>query len=222
MGLSAGSRIWWMTVVGVAADVRYSGLEAGPTVDVYYPQALFPQAAITLIARTRGDPLNEVSEVRERIQTVDRDAFVTDVRSMDQLIARSQAERRAGTLLVSVFGALALVLAVFGVFTVITQAVVQRRFEMGIRSALGAEPRRLVALAMGTALQPAAIGVAIGVVGAIAIRHLVESSLFGVTSSDATSWIAACALILTACVAAGYVPARRAAQVDPMTVLRSE
>jgi putative ABC transport system permease protein len=222
MGLSVGPQTWWMTVVGVAEDVRYSGLEADPTVDLYYPQSLFPQAAITLIARTRGDPLNEVSAVRERIRTVDQDAFVTDVRSMDQLIARSQAERRAGTLLVGVFSALALVLAVFGVYTVITQAVVQRRFEMGIRSALGAEPRRLVALAMRTALQPAVIGLAIGGPGATAVTHLMQSSLFGITSSDSISWVAASAIMLTACVVAGYVPARCAAHIDPMSVLRTE
>ena len=79
-----------------AGDVRYAGLETDPTVDVYYPQGLFPQAAITLIARTRGDSLNEVSEVRARIRAVDYDAFVADVRSMEQVIADSQAERRAG------------------------------------------------------------------------------------------------------------------------------
>ena len=82
-----------MTVVGVAGDVQYAGLETDPTVDVYLPQGLFPQAAITLIARTQGDPLNEVTEVRERIRTVDQHAFVTNIRSMDQLIAGSQAER---------------------------------------------------------------------------------------------------------------------------------
>jgi hypothetical protein len=116
-------------------------------------------AAITLIARTRGDPLDEAPAVRERIRAVDQHAFVTDIRSMNQLIAGSQAERRAGTLLTGVFSALALVLAVFGVYTVITQALVQRQSEMGIRSALGAEPRQLVALAMRTALKPATIGV---------------------------------------------------------------
>ncbi|PYR49908.1 MAG: hypothetical protein DMF89_10930, partial [Acidobacteria bacterium] len=84
MGLTTRPQTWWMTVVGVAGDVRYSGLEAGPTIDVYYPQALFPQAAITLIARTRGDPFNAVSDVRDRIRAVDRDAFITDVRSMNQ------------------------------------------------------------------------------------------------------------------------------------------
>jgi putative ABC transport system permease protein len=222
MGLSVAPQTWWMTVVGVAEDIRYSGLEADPTVDVYYPQSLFPQAAITLIARTRVDPLHEVSTVRERIRTVDQDAFVTDVRSMDELIARSQAERRAGTLLVGTFSALALVLAVFGVYTVITQAVVQRQFEMGIRLALGAEPRRLIALAMRTALQPAMIGVAIGGLGATAVTRLMRSSLFGISSSDSMSWVGACATILIACIVAGYVPARQAARVDPMSVLRTE
>jgi putative ABC transport system permease protein len=222
MGLTAGPQTWWMTVVGVAGDVRYSGLEANPTIDVYYPQALFPQAAITLIARTRGDPVNAASDVRERIRAVDRDAFITDVRSMNQLIARSQAERRAGTMLVGVFSAVALVLAVFGVYSVIGHAVVQRQFEMGIRSALGAGRRRLIALAMRTALEPATIGVAIGIPGAIGVIRLLQASLFGVTGSDSTSWIGAGVLILTACVVGGYVPARRAARVDPMTVLRAE
>jgi putative ABC transport system permease protein len=222
MGLSVGSRTWWMTVVGIAGDVRYSGLETRPTVDVYYPQALFPQAAITLIARTRDDPLNEMSNVRERIRAVDRDAFMTDVRSMDALIAGSQAERRAGTLLMSVFSALALVLIVFGVYSVITQAVVQRRFEMAIRSALGAAPRSLVTLTMRTALQPTVIGVAIGLAGALAVSRLLTSLLFGITSSDPITWAGACAVVISACVVAGYLPARRAARVDPMTVLRAE
>jgi putative ABC transport system permease protein len=189
---------------------------------LYYPQALFPQAAITLITRTAGDPLIEVAEVRERIRTVDSDAFVTDIRSMDQLIAGSQAGRRAGTLLIGIFSALALVLTVFGVYSLIMQVVVHRRFEMGIRSALGAEPWRLVALAMWTVLQPAVIGIAVGLCGAAAVTRLMHASLFGVTSSDATSWVAACAVILIGCIVAGYVPARRAARVDPMVALRCE
>ena len=147
---------------------------------------------------------------------------MTDVRSMDQLIAGSQAERRAGTLLMGVFSAVALVLAVFGVYSVITEAVVQRRFEMGIRSALGAAPRRLVALAMRTTLRPTVIGVAIGIVGALAVTRLMKSSLFGITSSDSITWAATCTVMITASVIAGYVPARRAARVDPMTALRAE
>ena len=119
VSFGGGDSDWRMTVVGVAADVRYSGLEMGPTVDIYIPLGLFPQAGVTLIARTRTDPLNEVRSVRERIRGVDQHAFVTDIRSMDQLVADSQAQRHAGTLFVSVFGVMALVLVVAGVYSVV-------------------------------------------------------------------------------------------------------
>ena len=222
LGKRIGSPEWWMTVVGVAGDVRYTGLEAAPTVDVYFPQRLFPQSAITLVARTVGAPLNEVSEVRERIRGVDQHAFVTDIRTMDQVIARSQAERQAGTLLVSVFGALALVLVVAGVYSVITQAVLQRELELAIRAALGATPGRVVAVAMGTALQPAVVGIALGALGALGVSRFMTSLLFGVDVLDNVTCAGAAAVILTACVAAGYVPARRAARIDLMTALRAE
>ena len=212
-----------MTVVGVAGDVRYSGLETGPTNDIYLPQGLFPQAAITLIARTRtGDPLVEASAVRERIRAVDEHAFVTDIRSIDHVIAGSQAERRAGTVLVSAFGAVALLLVMAGVYSVITQAVVERRRDLAIRSALGAGPRRVVATAMRTALQPAAVGVALGALAALGVTRVMTSLLFEVTALDIVTWAGACATLLAACLAAGSLSGRRAARIDPMAVLRSE
>lgn len=217
-----GSSDWKTTVVGVAGDVRYSGPEMGPTIDLYLPQGLFPQAAITLIARTRGDPRSEVPAVRERIRAVDQHAFVTDIRSMDQLIAGSQAERRAGTLLVSAFGAMALVLVVAGVYSVITQAVVQRRLDLAIRSALGAGPRRVVATAMRTALQPAAVGIALGALAALGVTRVMTSLLFEVSALDIVTWAGACATLLAVSIAAGYLPGRRAARIDPMAALRSE
>lgn len=222
LGRRVGSAERWETVVGVAGDVRYAGLEADATVDVYYPQALFPQAAITLITRTRADPLNEVSEVLARIRAVDSDAFVTDVRSMEQAIADSQAERRAGTLLLTVLSAMALVLVLAGVYSVIAQSVVQRQREMAIRAALGADAGRVVALAMRTALVPSLIGIAGGILGGLVVTRLMASVLFGVASWDLTTWLGACAIVLTTCVAAGYLPARRAARVDPMRALRTE
>jgi predicted permease len=215
-------RDWKMTVVGVAGDVRYSGLEMGPTLDVYLPQGLFPQSANTLIARTKGDPLNEAPAVRERIRAVDQHAFVTDIRSMDQLIAGSQAERRAGTLLVSAFGAMALVLVVAGVYSVITQAVVERRFDLAIRSALGAGPRRVVATAMRTALQPAVAGIALGALAMLGVTRVMTSLLFEVSALDIVTWAGAGVVILTTCVAASYVSARRAARIDPIAALRAE
>jgi putative ABC transport system permease protein len=216
---------WKMTVVGVAGDVRYSGLEMGPTIDLYVPQGLFPQRALTLIARTTGqggDPLNEAPAVAERIRAVDQHAFVTDIASMDQLIAGSQAERRAGTFLISAFGTMALVLVVVGVYSVITQAVVERRLDLAIRSALGSGPRQVVATAMRSALQPAAVGIALGAVAALGLTRAMTSILFEVSAFDIVTWVGAGVVILTACVAASYVPARRAARIDPMAALRAE
>ena len=222
LGKRIGSPEWRMTVVGVAGDVRYTGLEAAPTVDVYYPQRLFPQPAITLVARTAGNPLNAAPAVRERIRGVDQHAFVTEIRTMDQVIASSQAERQAGTLLVSVFGALALVLAAAGVYSVIAQAVAQREPEFAIRTALGATPGRVVALAMGTALQPAVVGAASGALCALGLARFMTSLLFDVGVLDYVACAGVATTILAVCVAAGYVPARRSARVDLMTVLRAE
>ena len=222
IGSLIGAPEWWMTVVGVAGDVRYGGLEAPPTDDVYLPQGLYPQAAITLVARTAGDPMVAVADVRTRVRDVDPHAFTTDIRSMEDVIAASQAERRAGTLLIALFGTLALVLVAAGVYSVITQAVVQRRLELAIRSALGAGPAQVVALAMRTALRPAATGIVIGALGAAGLTPALSAILFGVGAFDVVTWVGAGLVVLAACVAAGYLPARRAARFDPMTTLRAE
>ncbi len=213
---------WQMTVVGVAGDVRYSGLESGPTVDIYLPQGLFPQAAITLIARTRTDALNEAPSVRERVHAVDPHAFVTDVRSMDQLIAGSQAQRRASTLFVSTFGLMALVLVVAGVYSVIAQAVVERRRDLAIQSALGARPWQVVATALQTALQPAFAGMALGGLAALATTRVMTSLLFEVSALDIVTWTGTYATLLAACIAAGFLSGRRAARIDPSAALRGE
>ncbi len=213
---------WQMTVVGIAGNVRYSGLETRPTIDLYLPQGLFPEAAITLIARTKGDPANQVPAVRQRIRSVDQHAFVTEIRSMDELIAGSQAERRAGTLLVSAFGAMALVLVVTGVFGVITQAVVERRHDLAIRSALGARPWWVATTAMRTGLGPAASGIALGALAALGLTRVMTSLLFEVSALDIVTWAGAGVVILAACVAASYVPARRAARIEPIEALRVE
>ena len=217
-----GTPDWWMTVVGVVGDVRYTGLEAAPTEEVYLPAGLYPQAAITLVARTAGDPLDEVSGVQARIRDIDPHAFVTDVRSMNDVIAGSQAERSAGALLVAAFGLLALVLVIAGVYSVIAQAVVQRELELAIRAALGAGPWAVVGLAMQTALQPAVVGIALGLAAAVGASRVMASVLFGVGALDIVTWVAACGAMFVACVTAGYLPARRAARIDPMTALRAE
>ena len=213
---------WPMVVVGVVGDVRYSGLETGPTVDIYLPQGLFPQSAITLIARTRTDPLNEAPSVQERVRAVDPHAFVTDIRSMDQLIAASQGQRRASTVFVSTFGLMALLLVLAGVYSVIAQVVVERRRDLAIRSALGAGPRQVVISAMQSVLRPAAIGIGFGGLAALGTTRVLTSLLFEVSALDIVTWTGAFATLLAACVAAGFVSGRRAARIDPITALRSE
>ena len=222
IGSLIGAPEWWMTVVGVAGDVRYGGLEAPPTDDVYLPQGLYPQAAITLVARTAGDPMGGAAEVTARLREVDPHAFVTDIRSMESVIATSQGERRAGTLLIGLFGTLALVLVVAGVYSVIAQAVAQRQSELAIRSALGAGPAKVIALTMRTALQPAGIGIAAGALGAAGATRALSAVLFGVGALDIVTWGGAGVVVLTACLAAGYLPARRAARIDPVLALRAE
>jgi hypothetical protein len=222
IGLTYPNQKWWMTVVGVAGDVRYAGIEEDATVDVYYPQALFPQAAITLIARTRTDPSHVAAEILARIRAVDADAFVTDVRSMDQVIASSQAARQGGTLLVAAYGGFGLLLIVAGIYSVIAQSIGQRRPELAIRAALGAEPWQIVIAAMRAVLVPATAGLALGLIGALGLTQLMSSVLFGVGSLDASAWLGAVAIILVACLVAGYLPARQLAHLDAVTALKSE
>ena len=210
----------WIDVVGVVGDVRYAGLETAPDADVYYPASLFPQAAITLLARTEGDPAGIVSAVRERVRTVDADAFITDVRPMRDLVDRSQAPRRSSTLLLAIYGAIALVLVVAGVSSVVAQVVVYRRREMAIRSALGASAGRLTTSVMAAALRATVVGVVLGLLGAAAATRLLASWLFGVGPADPITWSGAVLVILVAGSVAAYVPARGAMRVDPMVILR--
>ena len=224
IGLSDSWRdaVWWATVVGVARDVRYSGLETAPTPDVYFPQNLFPQAAVTLVTRTKGDPLSAVSSVRRQILAVDEHTFITDIRSMRELIAGSQAERLASTLLVSVFSGIALVLVVVGVYSVVARAVARRRLEFALRSALGAQPSSIVALALRTALQPVLIGIAGGALVAVGAIRLMASVLFDLSVFDVATWAGVCLTVLCTCLVAGLVPSLRLARIDPMQALKAD
>jgi putative ABC transport system permease protein len=194
----------WSMIIGVAADVRYAGLDRDPDPEIYLPEALFPQAAITLVARTHSDPRAAAALVRARITGVDKDAFVTDVEPMTALMSQSLAP-----------------LAVTGIYSVISQAVVQRRLEIAIRLALGAPPASIVRLIVGHAVLPGLAGVAAGTLTSVAVARVLSTMLFQVQWSDPATWIAVIALMIGTCVAASYVPARRARVVDPAGALRS-
>ena len=212
----------WMTVVGVAGDVRYTGLERNPDWELYYPQRLFPQPAITLLARTDGDPLAAAAGIQARVRQVDKDVFISDVRSMEDLFAESQALRTASTRLIAILGTIALLLVIAGVYSAISQSIAQRRLEIAIRVALGAWPRRLMTEVLKRLLFPVMAGIASGALLALGSARAIAAVLFGIRPVDLGTWTAACGLVLVCCLLAGFVPARRAAHVDPMMALRSE
>src|SRR5438552_14679035 len=183
---------------------------------------LYPQAAITLMARAARDPLLLYPELHRRIVDIDKDAFVFDVRPMTQLIAESLGPRRFSTILLSTFAAVALILSLAGIYAVIAHSVAQRTVEIGIRIAMGASPARVIGLMLRHGLSPAICGMAIGWSGAFAISRFFSAMLFGVGPLDPPTWIFVSSSMLGVACIASYLPARRACSVDPTVALRAE
>ena len=211
-----------VTIVGVVADVRYAGLDKESELEVYLPEMMFPQSAITLVVKTTTNPSRLVADIRSRIARVDREAFVTDVRTMDQLIGDSLASRWFATMMLAVCAALGLLLAVSGIFATAAQIVVQRRFEIGVRLALGATQRGVVRSMLQRAVSPVVAGSAVGLGATVAAARLLSSMLFATQPLDPVTFVEAAALFLAVSAMAAYVPARRASKVDPLITLKCE
>jgi predicted permease len=209
-------------IIGVVGDVRYTGLDEEAGNELYLPEGLYPQSAITLLARTDRDPLPLYPAMHGRIVDIDKDAFVSDVKPMTQLIAESLAPRRFSTILLSTFAVLALMLSLAGIYAVIAHSVAQRTFEIGIRIAMGASPARVTGLMLRSGLFPAICGMAAGWSGALAISRFFSAVLFGVGPLDLPTWIVVSGCMLAVAGIASYLPARRACSVDPATALRAE
>jgi predicted permease len=212
----------WATIIGVVGDVRYEGLASPPGYELYYPEALFPQAAITLLVRTSGDPVGFVADIRARLNQVEREAFMTDIRPMETLIADSLAPRQLSTTLVIMFAFIALLLALVGIYSVIVQSIAHRRLEIGIRIALGAQRHSILALVIRQGLLLSAVGVTLGLAGAAWLTRYLEGLLFGVSPLDRTTFLGLPLLFVLVAMMASYMPARRATQVDPLIALRCE
>jgi putative ABC transport system permease protein len=210
-------------IIGVVGDVRYTGLDAEAGNELYLPEGLYPQSAITLVVRTdRDDPLHLYPDMFRRIVNIDKDAFVFDVKPMTQLITESLAPRRFSTILLSTFAVVALILSLAGIYAVIAHSVAQRTFEIGIRIAMGASPARVTGLMLRYGLFPAICGMAVGWSGALAISRFFSAMLFGVGPLDPPTWIVVSGCMLAVACIASYLPARRACRVDPVTALRAE
>ncbi len=211
-------------IVGVVDDERVGELDEESVSVVYRPYLQDPWTKLNLVVRTVGDPGDIASAVRGEVRLLDQNLALYDVAPMEQLIAERPATflRRYPALLLAVFAALALVLAVVGIYGVISQTVSQRTQELGIRMALGAGRREVFKLIIGQALRLMLLGVASGLAAALALTRLLQSLLFGVSATDPLIFGLVTGLLLLAAVLAGYLPARRATKVDPLLALRCE
>jgi putative ABC transport system permease protein len=212
----------WRRVVGISGDVIHDWFDRRNAPTVYQPYAQRPTSNFVLLVRTAGDPLTLAPSALHALKRVDPVQPAFDVMPMSQVLREKTIGLQYVTATMLVFAAIALMLALVGVYAVMAFLVTQRRHEMGVRIALGATPRDVVALGIGQAGRLAAIGVAIGLALSIALGRLMEAGLLGVVSADLRVSAAFAIGLMLAALVAGYVPARRAAAVDPATALRAE
>ncbi len=215
----------WITIVGVVNDIRRGGKTGKLNPQVYLPAAqvdLYPVRLSDLAVRTAGEPRQLVNAIQSQVWALDKDQPVTNVRTMEEIIDASVAQRRFQTLLLAIFAGVAVGLATIGIFGVLSYSVSQRTPELGLRVALGAEPRNILALVLRQAGMLIGAGVAMGLVGAYGLTRYVESLLFGIHRGDWTTYLGAVGVLAAVAVAASVIPARRGARVDPIVALRYE
>jgi putative ABC transport system permease protein len=209
-------------VIGVINDVRGVSLEAGPSLSVYVPYWQGFLIGSSFAVRTTEDPVALAPAIRAAIRSIDAELPLSASRTMDQVVEGSMAQRRFQTNLVLVFGAAAMLLASLGVYGVMSYTVTQRTAEIGIRVALGAERGAVLRMMLRQALRPVAVGIAVAVPLALGAASWLRSLLFGVSPQDPQTIAVACLALVTAAVLAAYLPARRAANLDPTVALRYE
>jgi putative ABC transport system permease protein len=218
----------WVTVVGVVGDVRHNGITGPVKAKFYRPYAQFhlssgnPTRFMNLVIKASGDPLAHAVPVRAALKGLDPDVPVSNVRTMEEVVQASiAAPRFAGRLLV-LFAALALTLAAVGVYGILSYTVSERAPEIGVRMALGARPGDVMKVVLTEALALAAAGVGTGALLALALTRLMRGLLYEVGPADPVSFATAALVLPTVALLAAWLPARRAAHVEPATVLRSE
>lgn len=212
----------WMSIVGVIADVKQVSLGSTAKPEVYFP---YPQAAspeMSLVVRTTNPPLSQAAALKGQIRVIDRDLPIADAKTMEQLLAESVSGPRFNMLLLTVFAVVALVLALVGIYGVMSYTVTQRTHEIGIRVAVGAQSGDVLRMVMGHGMFLAIIGVAAGLVGALALTRLMTTMLIGVEPDDPITFATIAVLVTAVALVACYLPGRRATKVDPLVALRYE
>jgi putative ABC transport system permease protein len=215
-------KVPWMTIVGVSGNARQLGLHEPPPALLYIPYEQFPLPFTSIVVRGRAGDDIAASLIRKEVQRVDPELAVDQIRSLRAVIDRSVEEPRFRTFVLSAFAAIALLLAAVGVYGLISYSVTQRTREIGIRVALGAQPRQVLGRMMREGLLLAATGAAIGLAAALLAARLLSTFLFGVGATDAPTFAAVAAILVAVAVLATYLPSRRALRVDPIAALRTE
>ena len=213
----------FLTVVGVVGDVRYESLELPPHPTIYVNYRQRPQRAtdFNVLARVSGDPAALIRPVQQIVRDLDP-AIPPKVATFSQVFSASLESRRFTMLLMSIFSACALILAMAGIYGVISYSVALRTREFGVRMALGAAPRQLLRLVLGEGMRPVLLGIVIGIVGGLFLARTMQSLLFGVSSTDPLTFAAVAFALVAVAAAACYLPARRATRIDPLVALRYE
>jgi putative ABC transport system permease protein len=220
-----GSNAPWVEIVGLVNDVRRGGKTKDIRPQVYLPAAqtdAYPVRLADFAVRTAGDPRLLVNAIQQQVWSLDKDLPVTGVRTMEEIISLSVSAQRFQMLLLTLFAGVAVALALIGIFGVLSYGVNQRMNELGIRVALGARPREILGLVLKQAGVLIAVGVVLGLAGALALTRLVASLLFHVQAYDWATYAAAVVMLALSGVAAALIPARRGARVDPIVALRYE
>jgi putative ABC transport system permease protein len=221
-GMDANPNAPWMTVVGVVGRIKQDALDSESRMAVYFPHSQVTTRAMNVVVRSTIDPASLTAAVRQEIHALDPDLPVYNVRTMGQRVDDSLARRRFAMLLLTVFAACALGLAAVGTYGVIAYLVSQGTREVGIRMALGATPSAVLLMIVRQGMTVAAAGVLVGLGGTFVLTRFMRGLLYGVTPSDPFTFTVIGALLGLVALVASYVPARRAARIDPMVSLRSE
>jgi putative ABC transport system permease protein len=220
--IKSGGAAAWRNIVGVVADIKNGGIDRTTGTELYFPFTQAPQRTSYLVIRTQGDPMSIANAVRSEIRSLDRALPVANLRTLDEVMDTARSRPRFLTLLLTLFSSLSLALAALGIYGVISYSVAQRTNEIGIRMALGAQGMDVLRLVGAAGIRLAIAGIAIGAAGALALTRTMSGLLFGVSSVDPATFLLMAGALACVTLFACYIPARRAAKVDPLIALRYE
>jgi len=216
----------WREIVGVVGNEKLSGLDGQMAPAIYVPltQNTFPNAlrSLFLVVRAQGEPTSLAPGIEKELRSMDQEQAVFQVRPLEELISNSLAQRRFNSLLLVIFAALAGLLAAVGIYGVVAYMVTQRTHEIGVRLALGAQPRDVFKLVLGQGVKLSLLGIAIGLFAALALTRVLSTLLYGVSTTDPFTFLIIPLLLTAVALLASYVPARRATKVEPVIALRPE